>query len=443
MALTKVSYSMIGGGFANVIDFGAATTNTDVQNGVAFQAALDSLQNSGGTVLIPSGTFNITSISMPDETYDGIRVVGMSAQLTKLNFTTVGTAITLGGVSPATVQNIAFENMWIDSPNSNCMVYLLNGTQCSFRKIRHASNGNTGGATSKGYHLQATMATFFEEVSYGGPVNAYTGFLVEQDSDATTFLHCYMKGGASCYNTVEFTGGTSSPIAHAVTTVQDCIIGGGTNASVVVASDADAWCITFVNNYFETGVNGIILGNDGTPYYARDITIQNNYFYDFQNNAVWLRASNNVNIERNNFYYISQYDVSVNTTDVTKNSNATIQYNTLTKNVEVNAGQSKTRIQQDDGTIRDRLTFIPDDALGVAWTPGLIVNNASASTTVTVTGVVPGWIALASFSQSIANMSISAQVTTADTVTVVITNNTGGDLTLTAGVARVLVIPFN
>jgi len=432
---------MIGGGFTNVIDFGAATTNTDVQNGVAFQAALDSLKNSGGTVLIPSGTFNITSISMPDETYNGIRVVGMSAQLTKLNFTTVGTAITLGGVSPAYIQNASFENMWIDSPNSNCMVYLLNGSQCSFRKIRHASNGNTGGATSKGYHLQKSMATFFEEVSYGGPVNAYTGFLVEQDSDATTFLHCYMKGGASCYNTVAFTGGTSN-IAHAVTNVQDCIIGSGTNASVVVASDADAWCITFVNNYFETGENGIILGNDAGPYYARDITIQNNYFYGFQNNAVWLRASNNVNIERNNFYLINQYDVSVNTTDVTKNSNATIQYNTLTKNVEVNAGQSKVRIQQDDGTIRDKLTFIPDDGLAdVSWTPGTIANNASVSTNVTVSGVVDGWIALASFSLPLGGMSISAAINAVNAVTVTITNNTGGALTLGAGVVRALVIP--
>lgn len=442
MALTKVSYSMISGGFANVIDFGAATTNTDVQNGVAFQAAIDSLKNIGGTVLIPSGTFNITSISMPDETYNGIRIIGMSAQLTKLNFTTTGTAITMGAPLPKYIQNVSFENMVIDSPNSNRMVHLLNGSQCSFRKVRHTDVGNTGGATSKGYHLQRSMATFFEEVSYGGGTDAYRGFLVEQDSDATTFLHCYMKGGAGCYNVVEFTGGTSS-IAHAVTTVQDCIIGGGTNASVAVATDADAWSITFVNNYFETGVNGIILGNAAAPYYAKDITIQNNYFYDFSNNAVWFRASNNVSVERNNFYFISQYDVSVNPTDVTKNSNVTVQYNTLTKNIEVNAAQSKVRIQQDDGTIRDRLTFIPDDALGVAWTPGTIANNASASTTVTVTGVVVGWVALASFSLSLGGMSISAAVTNPDTVTVTITNNTGGPLTLGAGFVRVLVIPFN
>jgi hypothetical protein len=440
MSLTKVSYSMIAGGFANVLDFGASTSNTAAQNATAFQAAVDSLINLGGTVLIPSGTFNITSLSMPDETYNGIRIVGMSAQLTVLNFTTTGTAITLGGTSPAYIQNVSFENMVINSPNSNRMVYLLNGSQCSFRKLRHTATGNTGTTTSKGYHLQRTMATLFEEVSYGGNTNAYTGFLVEQDSDANTFLHCYLKGGASCYNTVVFTGGTSA-IAHAVTTVQDCIIGGGTNASVAVATDADAWCITFVNNYFETGVNGIILGNSAGPYYAREITIQNNYVYGYTNNAVWLRASDNVSVERNNFYSISQYDVSVNTGDVTKNSNITIQYNALTKNIEVNSSQSKIRYQQDDGTIRDRLTFIPDDALGVAWTPGAIANNASVSTNVTVTGIVDGWIALASFSLSLSGMSISAAINAANTVTVTITNNTGGTLALGAGVVRVLVIP--
>jgi hypothetical protein len=83
MSLTKVTHRLISGGAISVLDFGAATTNTDVQNGAAFQAAIDSLKNIGGTLLIPSGTFNITSISMPDETYNGIRIVGMSAQLTK------------------------------------------------------------------------------------------------------------------------------------------------------------------------------------------------------------------------------------------------------------------------------------------------------------------------------------------------------------------------
>jgi hypothetical protein len=440
MSLTNVSYSLINGAPISVLDFGMATSNTDVQNATAFQAAIDSLKNIGGTILIPAGTFNVTNITMNSAEYDGIRIIGLSAERTKLNFTTTGIAISMN--SATFVSNVSWENMVIDAPNSNTMIFLRNGSQCSFRKLRHTATGNTGGATSKGYHLQLSLATLFEEVSYGGGTNAYVGFLIERDSDANTFLHCYMKGGASCYNTVVFTGGVSN-IAHAVTTVQDCVIGGGTNASVAVANDADAWAITFVNNYFETGENGIILGNSAGPYYARDVTIQNNYFYDFNNNAVWIRASDNVSVERNNFYNVGQYDVSVNAGDVTKNSNTTIQYNTLTKNIEVNSGQSKIRFQQDDGTIRDRLTFIPDDAFGVAWTPGTIANGASASTTLTVTGIVPGWIALASFSLSIGNMSISAQVTTVNTVTVVITNNTGSPVTLGDGIVRALVIPFN
>jgi hypothetical protein len=438
MSLTKVSHSMISGAPISVLDFGMATSNTDVQNATAFQAAIDSLKNVGGTILIPAGTFNVTNITMDSTDYDGIRIVGLSAERTKLNFTTTGIAISMN--STTFVSNVSWENMVIDAPNSNTMIFLRNGSQCSFRKLRHTSVGNTGGTTSKGYHLQRSMATLFEEVSYGGATEAYVGFLVEQDSDANTFLHCYMKGGTNCFNTVVFTGGTSS-IAHAVTTVQDCIIGGGTNASVAVANDADAWCISFVNNYFETGVNGIILGNAAAPYYARNITILNNYFFDFTGNGISLRSTENVNVEKNEFVTITGFDVSVNTTDATKNNNVTVQYNTLTKNIELNAGQSKIRFQQDDGTIRDRLTFIPDDALGVAWTPGTIADNASVSTNVTVTGVVDGWIALASFSLSLGGMSISAAVTNPGQVTVTITNNTGGSVTLGAGVVRVLVIP--
>ena len=52
-----------------------------------------------------------------------------------------------------------------------------------------------------------------------------------------------------------------------------------------------------------------------------------------------------------------------------------------------------------------------------------------------------GWIASASFSQSIGGMSISAALTTDTVCTVVITNNTGGSLTLSAGTVRVIVTP--
>ena len=64
MSLTKVTHRLISGGAISVLDFGASTSNTDSQNATAFQAAIDSLKNIGGTVLVPAGTFNITNITM-------------------------------------------------------------------------------------------------------------------------------------------------------------------------------------------------------------------------------------------------------------------------------------------------------------------------------------------------------------------------------------------
>jgi hypothetical protein len=59
MSLTKVSYSMITGAPANVLDYGAdATGATD--STTAFQAAL----NTGKDVYIPNGTFSITELTM-------------------------------------------------------------------------------------------------------------------------------------------------------------------------------------------------------------------------------------------------------------------------------------------------------------------------------------------------------------------------------------------
>lgn len=74
-----------------------------------------------------------------------------------------------------------------------------------------------------------------------------------------------------------------------------------------------------------------------------------------------------------------------------------------------------------------------------AWTPGAISNNASVTKTVTVTGAALGNYVKAAFSLTIAGLSISAYVSAANTVTVVLTNDTGGTVTLGAGTINVSV----
>jgi hypothetical protein len=71
-----------------------------------------------------------------------------------------------------------------------------------------------------------------------------------------------------------------------------------------------------------------------------------------------------------------------------------------------------------------------------SWTPGAITTGSRASTTLTASGAALGDIAMPSFSLDIQGCSISAYVSSANTVTVVLTNNTGSTQTLGAGTVR-------
>lgn len=60
MALTKVTYSMIEGATANVLDFGAIGSGL-VDDTAAIQAAVNSLPSAGGSVYFPSGIYLVNS----------------------------------------------------------------------------------------------------------------------------------------------------------------------------------------------------------------------------------------------------------------------------------------------------------------------------------------------------------------------------------------------
>lgn len=70
MALTKVSYSMINGALANVLDYGADPTGV-ADSSAAFQAAVNA--NFGKQIRIPAGTYRINSTIQMDVTGLGAR----------------------------------------------------------------------------------------------------------------------------------------------------------------------------------------------------------------------------------------------------------------------------------------------------------------------------------------------------------------------------------
>lgn len=83
--------------------------------------------------------------------------------------------------------------------------------------------------------------------------------------------------------------------------------------------------------------------------------------------------------------------------------------------------------------------FPPPLTGSAAWTPGTIANGATAILSITVTGAALGKFVRAAFSLDLQGCTISGYVSAANIVKVVITNNTGGGITLGAGTANVSV----
>jgi len=74
------------------------------------------------------------------------------------------------------------------------------------------------------------------------------------------------------------------------------------------------------------------------------------------------------------------------------------------------------------------------------WDPADIANGSSEATTFTVTGAAVGDAVLASFSNALGGLALTAQVSAANTVEVRLLNNSGGSVDLASGTVRVRVI---
>jgi len=77
----------------------------------------------------------------------------------------------------------------------------------------------------------------------------------------------------------------------------------------------------------------------------------------------------------------------------------------------------------------------------VVWDASNMPDGDEEAKEVTCTGAALGDFVLASLSIDLADLTLSAAVTAADTITCVISNNTGGAINLAEATVYVLVIP--
>lgn len=87
-------------------------------------------------------------------------------------------------------------------------------------------------------------------------------------------------------------------------------------------------------------------------------------------------------------------------------------------------------------------TFAVGQAAATAtWAPGTVANGAQVSTTITVAGAAVGDFVLASHDKVLTNaLIISAHVSAANTVTVVLANLSGAAITPVSGTLKVIVL---
>ena len=74
------------------------------------------------------------------------------------------------------------------------------------------------------------------------------------------------------------------------------------------------------------------------------------------------------------------------------------------------------------------------------WDAGSIADGDEEMEEITVTGAALGDFVMASFSLDVTDLDVGAAVTAADTVTVVVGNDTGGAIDLASGTLRVVVV---
>lgn len=286
MSLTKVSYSMINGAVANVLDYGADTTGA-TDSTAAFDAAIDT----GKKVFIPNGTYSVADIAIKDN----CEIEGESKAGVILEVNTNSS-----GVFTCTdVTNIRISNLTMKAKSGVTNAYGYKQTDRS------------------GY---TSYSAFSNIETYGDLLVSYYGFFIFQvwDKCRDGYLGTAPVGQAH-------TGISSFPAAYGQTLQTNLnqvnntqfFRAAGSNAAVDIAYGANwtfnscdfellttraiyargIYGIDVNNSWFENVDNTYVIeiDNSGAPNAqgTRPVSVENCYVACHANNTVFLQASGN------------------------------------------------------------------------------------------------------------------------------------------------------
>jgi hypothetical protein len=185
MSLTKVSFSMITGEVANVLDYGADPTGS-VDSSAAIQTALTDRQQ----VYIPAGTYLINTALLPRTTQT---IYGDGVNQTILRAETVG--MTVLNYPSGAYSNVVLSNFTIDGDSKAVtglsMIASNQGaiSNCEFNNVSIASC-----TTNQMYLSQATYCVVDRCTFAGGGVGEYGLYL--NDCFSSEIKNCILYDGS-------------------------------------------------------------------------------------------------------------------------------------------------------------------------------------------------------------------------------------------------------
>ena len=283
MSLTKVSFSLIQGAYANVLDYGASPSASSAANQTAFEAALVA----SDSVFIPKGNYNITGPLYINGT--GKKVVGAGMGATKLTITGAGEGVIIGnsGSTSATNHDIAFSDVWI---SGGTYALQVGSSTSPLTFIGEISRVKLTDATAGGLYLYQAIASFNDMAineNYRGIVTLVAG----GDPTASMFNRCRIyqntNEGWYCETAWNFQ-------------LNECNFeSNGKEGVKFVKNDGTVITnVTFNSCWFESNLTDGTLSSANILMTATGSTLPSNItFYDCEFNGVTGSGSGNIHIK--------------------------------------------------------------------------------------------------------------------------------------------------
>lgn len=251
MSLTKVTYSMILGECANVLDYGADPTGV-ADSTAAFVAAIAASQK----IYVPSGTYITDTVSLPINIGTGLIILGENKETTILQALNANSPIF--DAADVFAANNYVANFTLKAHASGSTGPAVNMKNISFSTFESINfQGNGSGTWSTGFYLYAKdlapyghcYVNYIKDVTVNEACIAYAVFLFENNPNAHRISEVSVgpRLGASNFSIpyiVKFVETATSPVGITFEKFHvECQIGNqsfdlGNNAGNIVVKDS-------------------------------------------------------------------------------------------------------------------------------------------------------------------------------------------------------------